>query len=108
MRFREKSSPSARLFIAGIAGGATAAAAPAAALSAAADRAAHGEREQGDERQNDQNVKNIHPYSSTAMPMSRTTYAAAHASAHCHSARPTAHLAPSSRRTDATAATQGV
>ena len=95
-----------RLFVrAGVTAGA-AASAPAALF--APDRAAHGKREQREERQNDQNIPNIHPNSSTAIPIRRTMYAATHASAHCHSASPTAHFAPSSRRTDATAAMQGV
>ena len=36
------------------------------------------------------------------------TKAATHAITHCHTASPTAHLPPSSRRTEATAATHGV
>lgn len=99
-------SEMSRLFVpAGVTAG-TAAAAPATLF--AADCAAHGKREQRDERQDNQNIPNIHPNISTAIPIRRTMYAATHASAHCHSASPTAHFAPSSRRTDAIAAMQGV
>ena len=39
--------------------------------------------------------------------MNLTINAAIHAIIHCHNARPTAHLVPSSRLTDAMAATHG-
>ena len=41
-------------------------------------------------------------------PIRRTSRAATHATAHCQITTYSAHLRPSSRRTDATAATQGV
>ena len=42
------------------------------------------------------------------LPMMRTIRAAIQAMAHCQTTRETAHFMPSSRRTAATAATQGV
>ena len=46
--------------------------------------------------------------SPSASPARRTTSAAAHATAHCQITTVPAHFPPSSRRIDATAATQGV
>ena len=42
------------------------------------------------------------------IPMMWTTAAATHARTHCHTTMPAAHLPPSSRFTDAMAATHGV
>lgn len=56
-----------------------------------------------------QNIHRIHhQITPSARPISRTARAAIHATTHCHSATPAAHLPPSSRFTEAIAATQGV
>ena len=47
-------------------------------------------------------------YNPTAMQMSLTIKAMIHATTHCQKMTPTAHLAPSSRLIEATAATHGV
>lgn len=51
-----------------------------------------------------QNIPNVH----SSAPIPWITKVTTHAIRHCHRASPAAHLPPGSRRTEATAATQGV
>ena len=68
------------------------------------DGGAEGEEQRGSYRCENKNIPDAH----SSSPMPWVTKAATHAIRHCHTARPAAHLPPSSRRTEATAAMHGV
>lgn len=53
-------------------------------------------------------IYRVHHVTPASMQTALTRSVTAHASAHCHSTRQTAHFVPSSRLTEATAAIQGV
>lgn len=89
------------LMTSGAAGTVAAAAAFFAPPAYAADSGDNGTEDTGDQ----QVIGKIH---NTPPRMRRTSRVTTQAMAHCHRTTPTAHLLPSSRRTAAMAATQGV
>ena len=92
----------------GAAAGAAVTAAPAAAVLRALDAAPHCPNHRRRNQRQQEDIHGVHHTTPSKISAARTISAANHASTHCQITTPVAQRAPSSRRMEAIAATQGV